>query len=469
MKELEGMQPLIERYRIHRELGRGGLGTVYLAEDQRSGTMQVIKLIKDIQGGNANQFLREAQAAARIEHPNVARIINFGRVESGCYIVTPFLEGDTLRKLIESGKLEPKEAISIAIQVAKGLGAAHKVGVVHRDLKPENIFVNQRGYVTLTDFGIAKRIRDLTTPGVVLGKGSGSIGYMSPEQLQGIGSPRSDLWSLGVVLYEMASQHSPFEEGSPVATMASILKKDVPKRILAPELERIVTKALQKPEEKRYQTAEEMAHDLEKLEKDILQSGTESDESQIGAAKGSFFERMWGRRKKEIESVVLRGGDEISGEKAPPTTLYINLWIEDESNETVKLPARLKFDATYNFMFAIERWSREGNAMSEGFVEPPSLREQEKSLVVIELLCPFLVTKDESGYIRREVEYIAGFGFKPVPFPLKPGSIGSFFLTARLIVKGETVYREVLPLEVLKDDTFESFTADTFAVATQEN
>src|SRR5947209_9443822 len=272
------------RYEIRSALGAGGMGEVYLAQDTRLERTVALKILpaevaKD--QGRMRRFVQEARAASALKHPNVAHIYEIEDVDGHHFIAMEFIEGETLRQHIARSQLALPEALDISVQVAAALAAAHAAGIIHRDIKPENIMVRRDGYVKVLDFGLAKLTEHPTTadaeaptkalvntdPGAVMG----TVGYMSPEQARGqIVDARTDIWSLGVVLYEMVAGRAPFEGATQGDVMTAILSKEPPllaryMREVPGALEWIVTKALTKDREERYQTAKEMLVDLRRL------------------------------------------------------------------------------------------------------------------------------------------------------------------------------------------------------------
>jgi serine/threonine protein kinase/WD40 repeat protein len=265
-------------------IGEGGMGEVYLAEDMRLGRRVALKLLSAAFTNDADRmrrFMQEARAASALNHPNILTVHEIGRVNDIDFIATEFIEGETLRPSMAKRRLTLTQALDVAAQVAGALAAAHAAGVVHRDIKPENIMLRPDCYVKVLDFGLAKLavqglqrsnedstvVRVETNPGVVMG----TVQYMSPEQVRGFPvDARTDVWSLGVVLYEMVTSRPPFEGETQSDTIVSILQRE-PKPLTlhsneAPaELERIVTKALTKDKDERYQTAKDMAIDLRRL------------------------------------------------------------------------------------------------------------------------------------------------------------------------------------------------------------
>jgi len=265
------------RYTIIEELGRGGMGVVYKAEDTKLKRTVALKFlppelthIPDVK----DRFMREAQAAAALDHPNICTVYEFDYAEEKAFISMAYIEGQNLRKRTESGPLELDEALKIATQVAEGLQEAHKRGIIHRDIKSANIMVTEKGLAKIMDFGLAR-----TTGGSLLtkeGTTMGTIAYMSPEQTQGEEvDHRTDIWSFGVVLYEMFSGQLPFMGEHDQAVVYSILnKKPRPITDLRAEIpmsiEQVVDKALEKNPDERYQQIDELLDDLKSISAGIV-------------------------------------------------------------------------------------------------------------------------------------------------------------------------------------------------------
>ena len=281
----------IGHYQIECLLGVGGMGEVYLARDERLGRKVALKFLPERLTANNTQLSRfksEARAASALNHPNILTVYEIGTEGNRHFIATEFIEGVTLRAALSRGKMGVHEALDVAVQVASALTAAHKAGVVHRDIKPENIMIRPDGYVKVLDFGLAKLTeqnsasgsQDLTitnTQHTLAGFLVGTPRYMSPEQARGQRADgRSDIWSLGAVIYEMVGGVPAFSGATPSDCIASILKTEAPPlSSLAPaapaELQAILHRALRKNKDDRYQTIAEMLADLrsvkEKLER----------------------------------------------------------------------------------------------------------------------------------------------------------------------------------------------------------
>ena len=256
-----------------RKLGAGGMGEVYLAEDTVLNRRVAIKfVIASADVLSKSRLVREAQAAASLEHPNVCAIYEVGEHENQPYVAMQYVEGETLAERLTRGPLAPADATRIATQLAGALAEAHAHGLIHRDIKPQNIMLTPRGQVKVLDFGLAKRSQPAnaaTLTGTAFGVIAGTLSYMSPEQLRGESlDPSSDIFSFGCVVYEMLSGRHPFTRSSSAETISAILTESASR--LEPsvpgELERIVRRCLEKNRTDRYGSAGDLAADLSKAE-----------------------------------------------------------------------------------------------------------------------------------------------------------------------------------------------------------
>jgi len=280
---------LISHYKVVSLVGSGGMGEVYLAEDTRLGRRVALKLLpedlaKDEQ--RVNRLQQEARAASNLNHPNILTIHEIGQVDSRHFIATEFIDGETLRQRLNREQLEPGIVLQIACDVASALAAVHAAGIIHRDIKPDNVMIRRDRIVKVLDFGLAKltqsnsipvdtqaptKVLVNTEPGVVMG----TANYMSPEQARALDvDARTDIWSLGAVLYEMVTGHVPFEGQTPTDVLALILQKQPPPMTryatdVPEELERIVTKSLVKDRDDRYQTVKDLLIDLQRLRRKL--------------------------------------------------------------------------------------------------------------------------------------------------------------------------------------------------------
>ena len=305
------------RYEIRWQIGAGGMGEVYLARDPKINRDVAIKVLPATFSSDAERLLRfeqEAQAAGALNHPNILSIYDVATHDGLPYVVSELLEGETLREQLKHTPFPIRKAVDYALQIASGLGAAHEKGIVHRDLKPENLFVTKDGRVKILDFGLAKLIeatdgsevrsdlptRKQTDAGTVVG----TVGYMSPEQIRAQRvDHRSDIFSLGVVLYEMLSGKRAFRGDSPIETLNAILKEDPPdlsdsENQINPTLERVVMHCLEKSPEQRFQSARDVTFALEAL------SGLTSSRTVTAFSPGT----TWRSKNRERVAWIVAGG-----------------------------------------------------------------------------------------------------------------------------------------------------------------
>ena len=305
----------IGSYRIVDRLGAGGMGEVYLAEDSRLNRLVALKLLPAYFASDDERlarFQREARSTSALNHPNILTIHEVGEADGVRFIATEFIDGDTLQKLIFDQEMKLAEILDVAIQVGSGLAAAHAADIVHRDIKPENIMRRADGLVKLLDFGIAKLLEPATSDAgansamhTETGAVVGTVGYMSPEQARGLPvDKRTDIWSLGVVLYQLLTRRLPFTGATRMDTLVNILERDpdpmLPAQTLesSPELvalEHLLGKSLRKDRDNRYQTVNEFLADLRSVRRDLENAGmcdgqTLSDLLPANRAFNSFSE-----------------------------------------------------------------------------------------------------------------------------------------------------------------------------------
>src|SRR3989442_2288323 len=293
MSETISSNTTIAQYTIVSKIGEGGMGEVWRARDTKLGREVAIKVLPAAFSENSERlrrFEQEAQAAGALNHPNILVIFHIGTHQGAPYIASDLLEGETLRERMAGAALPQRKALDYALQIARGLAAAHEKGIVHRDIKPDNVFITNDGRAKILDFGLAKLTgasdgiqpqsevptrRVDTDPGTVVG----AMGYMSPDQLKGRPADhRSDIFSFGAILYEMLSGKRAFRGDSMAETMSAILREDPPdlsetNKTVSPALERLVRHCLEKNPEERFHSARDLAFAIESLSGTATSSG----------------------------------------------------------------------------------------------------------------------------------------------------------------------------------------------------
>jgi serine/threonine protein kinase/dipeptidyl aminopeptidase/acylaminoacyl peptidase len=382
---------LLGRYEIIRMVGRGGMGKVYLARDNQLDREVAIKVLNqkyENDKTNIQRFIREAKAASALNHPNILTIHEIGETDGSYYIVSEFIDGKTLREILREGDLGLLRILDISIQIANALTAAHSARIIHRDVKPENIVVRADGYVKVLDFGLAKLIKqhaslvgpegeainqNQTTEGLILG----TVSYMSPEQARAeTVDERTDLFSLGILIYEMITGKAPFAGNSKADTIANLIDKD-PQPLssfasgVPDELQRIVSKTLRKNRDERYQTMTRLLADLKDLKERITfesklhrtpQMNVEEQtissiiiEEESSLHEGTNASRDWREAPRKSRGVIITACLLAAGLlTAIVLNVVLNKWRESSSNSLQILatnPQLVKFTTTGNIRF----------------------------------------------------------------------------------------------------------------------
>ena len=362
------------RYKVISKIGSGGMGEVFLAEDSELERKVAIKILPErfsLDSEKLNRFKQEAKAASALNHPNIITVYEIGEADGANFIAAEFIDGKTLRERMESGRISFDEVLSIATQTAEALSAAHSAGIVHRDIKPENIMIRPDGYVKILDFGLAKLTENSTTesdaedatrklvmtnPGVVMG----TVAYMSPEQARGKDiDARSDVFSFGVVLYEILGGRVPFAGETMTDVLASIITSEpVPLGSIAPhlpkELLRIVGKTLKKKQGQRYNSTKDLLGDLKDLHEELLieaklEQTAVPDKPELTRENTPRMTASWGGDK---DAVLLTEFENTTGEPIFDQTLkqalafslaqspFLDIFPETKVRETLGLMGR---------------------------------------------------------------------------------------------------------------------------------
>jgi serine/threonine protein kinase len=410
---------VIGPYKVISKLGAGGMGEIYLAKDTRLGRKVALKILppeltKDLH--RVLRFKQEARTASALNHPNILTIYEIGELGSVHFIATEFVSGVTLRQYVEDRQISWQEMLDVFIQVGSALAAAHKAAIVHRDIKPENIMIRSDGYVKVLDFGIAKlkerkgsandsetALAPLvnTEPGLVIGTPQ----YMSPEQLRGLDvDGRSDIFSFGAMLYEMVAGSHPFEGRTVSEIIAAILDKDPPSLIqnvpnVPIQLQSILTRALQKEREVRYQVIEEMTGDLKRLK----QQPEDKDDQQATLPIGSRGTNTQSKNVTTEPQAVIDTPHDFAGlsDKIPkqPTLTNRSLLsrVTHYKRGAVLVLAILFFTAALSFL--IYKLVYKGHAVTP--VPPHPI--DNPSPIKLGVINQVALDKDESTYVRTSL------------------------------------------------------------------
>jgi serine/threonine-protein kinase len=358
------MDKQILHYRILAKLGEGGGGTVYKAEDTKLHRTVVIKVLSRdlaLDATGRQRFLREARLASALDHPNICTIYEINQVEDTDFIVMQYVEGQTLKEILAQGPLELKSALTIAVQLSDALAAAHERGIVHRDMKSANVIITPEGQCKILDFGLAKQFgeavpsEDLTIQGALLG----TPAYMSPEQARGERADhRTDLFSLGTIIYEMVTGERPFKGRSRIEILQAVISSDPPPMSLynaqvPPELEQIVNRAMAKDRHQRYATMREMEAALKQVARGYFsETGVIPGEVSVDLTAPRHVERSWLGQKsffgKWLGKIRRPAAEDSAGARAAERSL--SSWTSKERKTLAILPFKnLSGDAETDF------------------------------------------------------------------------------------------------------------------------
>ncbi len=425
------IEVLGERYQLQDPIGRGGMATIYRGRDTRMDRVVAIKVLREVYSTDpkfVTRFQREAKAASALQHPNIVQVYDYGQTDGNYFIVMELVEGTDLRRYLRSrGVLAIDRAIIIAHDVALGLGAAHRRGIVHRDVKPQNILVGRDGSIKLTDFGIASVYKDinaerLTTTGMTLG----TVQYYAPEQAQGeIVNPAADVYALGIVMYEMLTGRTPFDGDTPVAvamqhiqdtpTPPSHLNPNIP-----PALEEIILRCLEKVPEMRYRDGSTLARALELLGEEEIGEGLPANMTSGGAATTLANGHSSPDQMLQRQSGILRAQSAVPSHHTMDPLSYTQNGAQDFNASTTQMeqpyvpePGAMLGSSSKQIAFGgdagLTRPFRKGS-----FGTPQSQRESRfASVITVLILLATLVLLGFSLFLASVLGFLPLFGPKP--------------------------------------------------------
>jgi tRNA A-37 threonylcarbamoyl transferase component Bud32 len=438
-------------YEILAAIGAGGMGEVYLAKDSRLDRTVALKVLWQdiaIDKRRMQRFRQEARVASSLNQPNILTVFEFGEVEGLTFLATEYVDGETLRNLLRAKRLKLGEMLEIAIQVLAALDAAHEARIVHRDIKPENVMIRRRdGVVKVLDFGLAKvterESTAATAPGSELeaptefktapGLIMGTIDYMSPEQATGQRvNQRMDIWSTGVMLYEMVAGAMPFKGVTSSHTIVQILEKDPPplghltRQDVPEELERIVSKAMAKNANERYQTARDMLIDLRNLKKQLDIKAEIDRSSSPRMRRGAAADAVPGQKKRVLVITLLA--------MAVVTVAFfgVNIWRSSRGEiNTGTTPPAPVVERTLTYWITVQKF-RDGQPYQDPFTMPGELIFEADYRIRVSVRSP------QSGYLYILNEGPPEASRQPgfvVVFPSPTANNGSSFVPADQVVQ----------------------------------
>ena len=415
-----------ERYKLQDPIGRGGMATIYRGQDLRMDRVVAIKVLREVYSTDpkfVTRFQREAKAASALQHPNIVQVYDYGQTDGNYFIVMEMVEGTDLRRYLRSrGVLAVDRAIIIAHDVALGLGAAHRRGIVHRDVKPQNVLVGRDGSIKLTDFGIASVYKDinaerLTTTGMTLG----TVQYYAPEQAQGeIVSPAADVYALGIVMYEMLTGRTPFDGDTPVAVAMQHIQ-DLPtppshfNPNIPPALEEIILRCLEKAPEMRYSDGSALARALELL------GDTEMDEVLPGTVTPGL---------QTVTNVLnYADGGMVSATQRPSSSLPDDRMsastFNHQGNNTSRLPDPLILPHQQPYNAPLESFNNYGTNPRPNAVPYDQRDSRFAGIITVLILLATLLLLGFSIYLAAELGFIHIPGIA-IPNPTSTNTVIQF-------------------------------------------